>query len=616
MNPVRSARWSWAAGIACVVVGLLVLSAWVEAESAGRRMGFGVDEGDGGILVTSVDAGMAAERAGLAAGDVVLRVDGRRTAKVTDWDVAAADFSPRRAVTIEVRRDGGTRTLVARPGAPFPWLRFLLTAVASLAYLGLGLLILLQERRDAAPRLLLYFSLAVAVEMALPAAAIGNLALGAAALTLYYLLTGVELGLELHLASVIPEPRFWLSRQRWVVPLYYLAGLGLGGLTALTYLVEDVGGLPLFPWTGGEVEEVLLHLAMPVWALGTVGLLAGPAFTHPDRRKRQQAALVLAGVVPWALFVLVTTLVDATELVRLYWLALVEPLVLVAYPVAVFVAIFRYDLFDVEVTVRRSLLYGALTGSLILAFYAALGAGGAVFSELVEEEGSVWAIALATLLLGLIFAPLMRFLQRQIDRRLFPERRALRQHLVALAGELPALGRLPLMGEHLAERIAGIFGTRSLALLLADPGIDLLGLLVVRGADRDAAVDRGVLLPLREPAVEALHRLGRPVTVAAFERQPGAGGGALLSRLAPVAPEVLVPLVSHERLVGLLVLGPRAGRAPYRGEELELLGLLAHHVAQVFENARLFASATYESLTGLLRREAILDRLELELHRA
>jgi diguanylate cyclase (GGDEF)-like protein len=582
-------------------------------------MGFGVDEGPGGILVTSVDAGGAADRAGLAAGDVIVAVDGRPATKIADWDVAAAVFSSQREVVVEVRRDGERVVVAGRPGAPFPWLRFLLNATVALAYLGLALLILLQERRDLAPRLLLYFSLAVAFEMALPAASIGNLHLGVVALTLYYLLTGAEIGLELHLASVIPERRFWLSRQRWVVPLYYVVGVGLGSLTASTYLIEDVGGWPLFPWTSGEMEELLLHWAMPVWAVAVVALLAPPAFGHPDRRRRQQAALVLAGVVPWTLFVLLTTLADATEKVRLYWLATIEPLALLAYPVAVFVAIFRYDLFDVEVTVRRSLLYGALTGGLILAFYAALGLGGAVFSELVEERGSAWAIALATLVLGLATAPLMRFLQRQIDLRLFPERHVLRQHLVALAAELPALGKLPRMGEHLAERIAGIFGARRLAVLLADPGIDLLGVLVARGADRsaggDGQLDRGLLLPLSDPGVQALQRAGRPLAPAAVARQVGADS-VLLARLAPVGPELLVPLLSHERLVGLLVLGPRAARQPYRSEELELLGLLGHHVAQVFENARLFESATYESLTGLLRREAILERLESELHRA
>jgi hypothetical protein len=47
----------------------------------------------------------------------------------------------------------------------------------------------------------------------------------------------------------------------------------------------------------------------------------------------------------------------------------------------------------------------------------------------------------------------------------------------------------------------------------------------------------------------------------------------------------------------------------FRAEELELLNLLAHHVTVVFENARLFESATYEGLTGLVPR-AVLEVLD------
>jgi diguanylate cyclase (GGDEF)-like protein len=543
-------------------------------------------------------------------------VAGLRTRKASDWDRAAAGFAPGRPVEVEVLRHGERLTMELRPGTPFPWVRFGITAIAVAAYLGLALLILLQGRRDIAPRLLFAFSLAVAVEMALPVAAIGNVALGAVALTAYYLLTGLEIGLELHLASVIPERRRFLARHRWIVPAYYTAGVGLGSLTGLTLLLEDVVGLEVFPWTSGQIEALLLRLALPLWAVGVVALLAVPAFTHPVERQRRQAGLVLAGVVPWALFVLVTTLVAESLLVQLVWLQVVESLVLLCYPVAVFVAIFRYELFDVGLAVRKSLLFGTLTGALILVFYAALGVGGAVFSQLVEERGSVWAIAAATLVLGLLFAPLLRALELLLDRRLFPERHALRARLIALASELPALGKLPRMGDHLGARITDIFGARFVILLLADPANELLEVLVEREVTRAAGVDRALLLSLRDPAVESLQRSGRPVAVRALAGSPAAAGSALLARLSPLGAELLVPLVGHDRLVGVMVLGPRLAGEPYRGEEVELLHLLSHHVAQVFENARLFESATYESLTGLLRREAILERLEQELTRA
>ncbi len=42
----------------------------------------------------------------------------------------------------------------------------------------------------------------------------------------FMLLTGAQMAVELHLASVIPEKPDWVARRRWVPALYYLVGLG------------------------------------------------------------------------------------------------------------------------------------------------------------------------------------------------------------------------------------------------------------------------------------------------------------------------------------------------------------------------------------------------------
>ena len=151
-----------------------------------------------------------------------------------------------------------------------------------------------------------------------------------------------------------------------------------------------------------------------------------------------------------------------------------EPFVLLAYPVAVFLAIFRYQLFDLALVVRRSLVYATLTGLMVLIFYAGVGAGGALVARFVEDEASVWVIAGATLLLGLLFAPLHRGVQSFIERQFFPERHVLRQRLTALTAELASIGNLPLMGQYLVERLRDIFAVRGVTVLLADPASRLL----------------------------------------------------------------------------------------------------------------------------------------------
>ena len=617
----RPIRWLAAACVTLAFVGLLVFQGMDVARSEGRRIGVEIDQGDRAIAVTGVWAGLPADRAGLREGDQVVSLDGARTVKVGDWDRAAAGFSPERTVELVVRRGDVEIALRLTPGTPFPWTRVGLNALAVLGYLALVLLVLLQEKADLRTRLLLLFSLAVAIELVLPIGSIGNPTLFTWALTGYFLLTGFEIGVELHLAALIPDRPDWLRRQPWVVPLFYLVGLSLGGLAAATFLAEDIVGLDPFPWTTGQIEAILLRMALPLWALGVAALLAVPTFSHPQPHKRQQAGLVLIGVIPWVLWMLVSPTLERLDLFPgVYAAQTLESLVLLCYPLAVFVAIFRYHLFDIELTLRRSLLWGSLTGTLILLFYAALGAGGAILSQLANDGGSstsMWAIAGATLVLGLLFAPVMRSLQHWIDRRVFPERHALRAHLVALASELPSLGKLPLMGDHLVSRTGGIFGCRSAALLIADPTSDVLSPLAAKRPPHAEALDRTLLLPLQDPAVVALRRLRRPVPVESLRATVPVAedSSVLLQRLELLDAELLLPLMSQDRLVGLLVLGPRTAGGRYRNEELELLDLLALHVASVFENARLFESATYESLTGLLRRETILERLDLELQR-
>lgn len=611
MSSRRAVRAAVAALLSVTIAALFALQVREAKTRADRRIGVAIDRADGGIQVIAVEPGMPAERAGIRVGDTLVAVEGHPIGKPLDYEVAAQQLERGRAAAYRLLRDGRELSLPVVPGIDFPLLQLTFDSLALVGYLALALLALYQGPGDVRARLLFLFSAAVALELALPYQAIGNPALTVFALSLYYLLTGFEMGAELHLASVIPQRYGWLAKRPWIVPGFYVVGLGLGAATAATFLMEDALGLGLFPWTTGSAENLLLDFGLPLWALAVPAILVLQMLQAGEPRDRQQAGLVLAGVVPWTVYVLLLTgyhlqLRRPPEAFEAF-----ETLALLAYPVAVFVAIYRYQLFDIELVVRRGLVYTLLTGVLILAFYAALGTGGALFSNAVGGARSVWFISAVTLALGLLFSPLRRFLQGLIDRKFFPERYALRQRLIALAGELPGLGKLPLMGGHLVERLVGIFALRSASLLLADPKSGLLvPLASTRPADRGASPT--FLVNREDPGVGALQRATRAMAVDWIASK----GGTLGQRLRQLEAAYAVPLLVQHQLVGVLALGPKRGNQRFPREELELLSLLGHHVATVFQNARLFESATYESLTGLLRREAILEILERELERA
>ncbi|HXT20751.1 MAG TPA: diguanylate cyclase [Thermoanaerobaculia bacterium] len=594
--------------LVCVALALLMVQLVMQNRLAQRRLGVILGEATPGLELESVSEGGPAARAGLQAGDRVLAVNGNAIADEGGYQIAARKL-PAGKVPFLVQRGGQRLVLPVDPGMPLEWVAWILGALGVLLYLGLAILASTQQEHDLRARLLFLFSLAVAIELALPTAVTPTMR-SYLVFPVFYLLTGLQMGFELHLALVIPERQPWLRRHRWVVPTYYVVGAAFAAAGIVTTVAEGMG-IEL-AWTLEQFDNVLFNYGFPVWALVETVILVRPALKHPEPQGRHQAALVLAGVLPWVALVAIRLGHYLAGHGSPAWADAIEPALLLAYPVAVAVAISKYQLFDLELVVRRSLVYTALTTLLLLVFYAALGAGGVFFSEFVTGGDRIWVVAAATLLLGLLFTPLRRFVEHVIYRRFFPERVALRQRLTALAGELPALGKLPLMGERLVTSLGEILGIRWATLLIADPVSGLLMPLSTTVVDLRDGLERSLLLSPADPGLKLLTQSGRAFPA----RQLAAKSAVLAQRLETMKAQTAAPLLSHGELIGLLLLGPKEGGERYVAEEMELLNLLAQHVAIVFENARLFESATRDSLTGLWRREAILERLEAELQRA
>lgn len=580
--------------------------------SAGRAIGMSLERTEAGLEVSSVTPGLPAEMGGLLAGDVIISLNRQRISDINGYDREAEGFEPRREAVFGVRRGERTLELRISPGVPYRWGNWLLNAITVLCYLALGWLAMAQPTSDVRSRLLFFFTWAVAAELALPQYLVGNVALQRLSQVLFYLVSGLQFGLELHLVSLLPAPRPWVLRRRWLIPAFYVFGGGLGILSVLGYLAQEAGIEIRAPWIWLTSGALLNDVLLPVWAVAVAGLLAYPAITYPEPQGRHQAGLMLLGSLPWVVLVLALTATTLLGVRTAGWVDGLWSPVLLLFPLTVFVAIFRYHLFDLAFVVRRGLIYTTLTTALLLVFYAALGAGGVLLSGLFGSSSSVWVVASATLVLGLLFAPLRRFLQEHIDRRFFPERQALRQQLTALASELAAQGKLPAMVAYLMRRLGEIFGTESVTILVADPKTRVLVAVASSAPAFQDELDRSLLLSPDDPGLDHLRRTRRPLPA----EQLAERSGVLGYRLQSLGVALAAPLLFHQELIGALLVGRKQGGAPFAAEEVELLELFSHHVAVVIENARLFTSATYEALTGLFRREAILEQLQREVERA
>ena len=237
-----------------------------------------------------------------------------------------------------------------------------------------------------------------------------------------WLFIPVVFGLPIFLLLLFPTGH--LPSRRWRPAAWAMGGVLVLAVAATAFKPDRIEpGIenPLAPAGAAGDFFVLLDsitnvLALPVMALGAFAIVA--RYRRSLGVERQQlkwfsyaAAAVAVGfassiVVPGG------TVADLAILLGL--------LALAGLPVAAGIAILRYRLYDVDVVINRTLVYGALTATLLGAYLGSVLFLQLALSPLTEE--SDLAIAGSTLAVAALFRPARRRIQEVVDRRFFRRR--------------------------------------------------------------------------------------------------------------------------------------------------------------------------------------------------
>jgi hypothetical protein len=231
----------------------------------------------------------------------------------------------------------------------------------------------------------------------------------------------LHLGLFVFLALLFPNGRSPSSRWRllvWGIGVVIVAGTVSVALWPETARGFDLINHPL----GTEVAtDVINPVQTIVYALGLIAaasllvrLRSSNGVEHQQVKWFTYAVAMLATSATFAYVVS-----DSMGVVWLDWASSVLVIAsVVGLPVAVGIAILRYHLYNIDLLINRTLVYGTLTAVLAGLYFGSIVVLQVLFRAL-TGEGSQLVVVASTLTIAALFNPLRRRIQSLIDRSFY-----------------------------------------------------------------------------------------------------------------------------------------------------------------------------------------------------
>jgi signal transduction histidine kinase len=256
----------------------------------------------------------------------------------------------------------------------------------------------------------------------------------------------------------------------------------------------------------------------------------------------------------------------------------IQPVLALLIPLSFGFAMLRYRLWEIDIVINRTLVYGALSLS-VIGLYVLVVVG---LGALIQVQGNVLLSLLATGLIAVLFQPLRERLQRGVNHLMYGERDDPYAVLTRLGSRLEAALVPEKVLPTIVETVAQALKLPYVAIALLPEQSQIAGITVGMVGDRDGAEN------------------GMPDIVASFGEPP---------------PELVrVPLVYQAETIGYLLLAARAGDT-FGKADASLLADLARQAGVAVYAVRL--TTHLQQLTESLQesRERLVTTREEERRR-
>jgi hypothetical protein len=233
----------------------------------------------------------------------------------------------------------------------------------------------------------------------------------------------IMISVQVFYLLLFPTGRLPSRRWRpvaWLTVAFVVVGVVLAALSPGAYL----GALgPIRNPLGIEgltpIYKAVLYIMTPALFIAAVFSLAVRLrrAVGVERQQLKWLAYAAGGVAISSMLIITTIALDTPRWYE--WVVNAIVVVLTpSVPIAIGIAILRYRLYDIDLLINRTLVYGSLTVTLVALYFGGIVVLQRVFVVLTGQQSTL-AVVASTLLIAALFTPLRQRIQSFIDRRFY-----------------------------------------------------------------------------------------------------------------------------------------------------------------------------------------------------
>ena len=533
-----------------------------------------------GLLITGVVKGGVTDKAGIADGDTLIKINGiafttSAGAQVIIDSLNAGDFA-----TYTVKR--GTSIIDANVEmAKIFDVRFLALFLLGFGFCAVGYIVVMTKPQGQIQRIFARYGIFALLLFSLltPNLVVGRDPQWKILLINYSFIISRVIGQALFIIFFFYFPvRKNVLRHRWIKPLVYACSIA--SVAAILFVVKD---------TTATILITISVILTPFIFFG-IGLIVfvHSYFRNVEPNRRIQLRPILLGIAVGLSSILFISIMSGIDPFAIFLNpVLVSPILfIIAVPLAFGYSIFRYGLMDLDLIIQRSLIYGAVTATLAAIYVSFVFGIGSVLGVLMGKSDSKILSAVAFVVIAFVFDPVKRRVQESIDKIFYRERRDYQKALLEFSQELPRQMNLQQILSSVVQRISNTMHVEKVAVLVFNPDKECIYV------NHNIAAEFCSFTESPDGFIALLRETKTPQSFALLEEEPDTVSINESDRTKIIQSGIVlsIPMVLKDRFIGAMNVGPKLSGKIYSQEDIDLLSTVASQAAIAIENARLHRS--------------------------